>query len=189
MNVLLHTCCAVCTIAPYRRLTEAGHTATGFFYNPNIHPLIEFRRRLKAQKVLQEHLPIPMICDEEYGLREFLEAVDWRSARRCEDCYRLRLRRAAAEAVHRGMDAFSTTLLVSKHQNHELLRAIGEECAKEAGVPFHCEDWRPFCDEGHIEAKKLGLYHQKYCGCIFSEYERFRDTTQHLYRGPGARAE
>ena len=185
MKVLLHCCCAVCTIGPLRELTQQGHKATGYFFNPNIHPLIEFRRRLKAQKVLQERLGIEMIYVEDYGLREYLAEVDWRGPDRCADCYRLRLGRAAGEARARRFDAFATTLMTSTHQDHETLRRIGEQCAQAQGVRLLYRDWRPLADENNDRAKQLGLYRQQYCGCIFSEYERFRNTTRHQYRPGG----
>ena len=166
-------------------LRDEGHEVVGCFENPNIHPLIEFRRRLKAQKVLAERVGLEMIYTETYGLREWLEAVRWRSTERperCADCYRLRLERVAALACERGLEAFTTTLLVSRHQNHALVRRIGQQCARARGVPFLYRDWRPLAEPTHEEARRMNLYLQQYCGCVFSEWERYRDTTRHLYR-------
>jgi hypothetical protein len=189
MRVLLHICCAACAIGPYEDLTARGHDVTGYFYNPNIHPLIEFRRRLKALKVLQERLPIPVIYEEQYGLMEYLDAVAWASPGRCTGCYRLRLGRVAREAVARGFEAMTTTLLASEHQDHDLVRQTGSEAARQNGLEFVYEDWRPLAAQSHDRAKQMGLYLQNYCGCIFSEWERFKDTAQHLYRGPGPAAQ
>jgi predicted adenine nucleotide alpha hydrolase (AANH) superfamily ATPase len=130
-----------------------------------------------------ERLGFPMLYDEEYGLRPWLEQVDWRGDCRCESCYRLRLRQSARVARERGLDAVSTTLLVSRHQDHDLVRRVGEECAESEGVEFLYRDWRPLAEEAHEEAARMRLYLQQYCGCVFSEYERYRDTTRHLYRG------
>jgi predicted adenine nucleotide alpha hydrolase (AANH) superfamily ATPase len=185
VKILLHVCCAECTIGPYQQLAREGHEVTGFFYNPNIHPFIEFRRRKKALKVLQERLPIPVLYREEYGLEEYLDAVAWRSADRCADCYSLRLGATARTASREDFDAFTTTLLGSTHQDHDLIRRIGEECAAAAGVAFHVADWRAAAQEAHRRAKAMNLYCQNYCGCIFSEWERFRDTSLHRYRGNG----
>ena len=138
-----------------------------------------------ALKVLQERLPLPVVYEEAYGLEEYLRSVDWSSARRCEGCYGLRLRRAAREAADRGMDAFTTTLLTSVHQNHETVAKVGRSCADEWGVEFLYRDWRALADDNRKRAGELRLYLQQYCGCIFSEYERFKDTTKHMYRGPG----
>jgi len=186
MKILLHICCAPCLIGPYERLAEEGHEVTALFFNPNIHPLIEFRRRLKAVKVLQERMPVPVIFDESYGLVQFLHEVDWDSPRRCRDCYRLRLNRTARQAVEGGFDAFSTTLLASRQQDHDLVRSVGTDCARKTGSRFLAEDWRPLADQGHDRARDMRLYLQGYCGCVFSEWERFRDTTRHLYRGGSA---
>lgn len=185
MRLLLHTCCAPCTIGPLRALQADGHQVTGCFYNPNVHPLIEFRRRLKAQKLLADRLGLETICEEQYGLWDYLEVVDWRGPGRCEGCYRMRMGRVARLAREGGFEAVTTTLLSSRQQDHELVRRIGEECAEEHGVRFLYCDWRDLSEEGHREARAMGLYMQQYCGCIFSEYERFKDTTKHLYRGPG----
>ncbi len=190
MKVLLHICCAPCCIAPFDDLVAQGHEVTGFFFNPNIHPLIEFRRRMKGLHVLQERVPIAVIYGDGYGLRRFLESVHWtgESAERCEGCYRLRLTRAAREAARGGFDAITTTLLGSTRQDHELIAEVGRECARLEGVTFHYADWRPLAEEGHRRARKMGLYMQQYCGCVFSEWERFRDTNLHVYRGAGPAA-
>ncbi len=188
MKVLLHVCCGPCTIEPYEDLVRRGHQVTGYFYNPNIHPFIEFRRRKKAQKVLQERLPIEVIYEEDYGLEEFLRSVGWKGEQRCADCYRLRLERTAREAAARNSEVFSTTLLASQHQDHELVRTIGRRCAERHGVDFLYVDWRPLAEKGHRRAGEMNLYLQNYCGCIFSEWERFRDTSRHLYRGAGPAA-
>ncbi len=185
MRVLLHVCCAGCTIAPHEALTGEGHEVVAFFYNPNIHPFIELRRRMKAQRVLQERVPLRVIYEEEYGLRRFLEQVDWRGEGRCGDCYALRLGRTARLAAEGGFDAFTTTLLGSPQQDHDLVRRVGERCGAGGGVEFLYRNWRPLAAEGHERAGTMRLYRQNYCGCVFSEWERFRDTTRHVYRGPG----
>ena len=185
MDVLLHTCCAPCTIGPYERLVAEGHRVTGLFYNPNIHPFVEFRRRLKAMKVLQERVPIPVLYDEEYGLHDYLNAVDWRSPLRCEQCYRQRLAQAAHVAREQGFAAVTTTLLASTYQQHEAVARIGREEAERQGIEFLYRDWRPLAEPNHERAAAMRLYLQSYCGCVFSEWERFRDTERHVYRGPG----
>lgn len=185
MDVFLHICCAPCTIAPLKALRGEGHAVSGFFHNPNIHPFLEFRKRIKAVRVFMESDPIPVEIDETYGLDEFIRrAYDPVQATRCEKCYFMRLLRAAERARGR-FDAFSTTLLVSKDQDHERVRAVGERVAEETGVPFLYRDWRALRDEGHAEAKRRSLYRQAYCGCCWSEWERYKDTTKELYRGPG----
>jgi hypothetical protein len=191
MKILLHACCAACTIGPWEDLTGRGHGVTAYFFNPNVHPFIEFRRRLKSMKVLQERLPVEVIYEEEYGLGQFLRSVRWRGeerTERCADCYRLRLERAAREAAGRGMDALTTTLLGSTQQDVALIERVGRECAAREGVEFLGADWRPLAEEAHERARRIGLYLQSYCGCVFSEWERFRDTSLHVYRGGGPAA-
>jgi predicted adenine nucleotide alpha hydrolase (AANH) superfamily ATPase len=180
MSILVHICCAPCLLGPLDELRRSGFV--GYFHNPNIHPLLEFRRRLKAVKVLAEQERFDLVCDEQYGLAKFLDGVPWRGPGRCRDCYRLRLRGAAALARERRSDAFTTTLLVSTHQGHDAVRQVGQEVAAETGVPFAYHDWRPLADNGRQAAKRRSLYCQQYCGCVFSEFDRYKDTGLHLYR-------
>lgn len=189
MKILLHICCSVCTTGPFEELEAEGHDVTGYFYNPNIHPLIEFRRRLKSVKVLQERMPVEVIYEEAYGLQHFLEEVDWRSGRRCRDCYRLRLERTAEVAAREGAEAITTTLFTSPHQDHELVAEVGRKCAERLGIDFLYRDWRDMAEGNRERARDLGLYLQQYCGCMFSEYDRFKDTGRHLYKGSGPAGE
>ena len=155
------------------------------FYNPNIHPLIEFRRRLTAVQVLAERERLELIADDRYGLREFLaRTAPWDRPARCLACWRMRLSETARVATEKGFEAITTTLLSSSHQDHEAIRRIGEEEAAARGLAFHYEDFRPLAAKAHEEAKRMNLYRQQYCGCIFSEEERFAPTRLHLHRGP-----
>ncbi|HUU43278.1 MAG TPA: epoxyqueuosine reductase QueH [Planctomycetota bacterium] len=191
MRLFLHTCCAVCLAGVADDLRGRDVTFTAFFYNPNVHPLIEFRRRLKATQVLCEREAIPLEADESYGLVAFLRAVVSReeAPARCEICYRDRLTRTAEEAKARGFDAFSTTLLASAEQDVGLIRRIADEVSAETGVAFLDADWRAAHEVGKNLARRMSLYRQQYCGCVYSEYDRYRDTGEHLYRpgdkGPG----
>ncbi|MCJ7704217.1 MAG: epoxyqueuosine reductase QueH, partial [Desulfobacterales bacterium] len=92
---------------------------------------------------------------------------------RCQYCYSLRLEATAQEAKNQGFDAFSTTLLESSHQNHALIKEVGERMGKEVGIPFYYEDFRQGWRKGVEVSKAMGLYRQQYCGCIYSEKERF----------------
>lgn len=185
MKLLLHICCAPCLCAPLEELRNNGIEITGYFYNPNIHPLLEFRRRLKSVKVFQESSPLPVHYCEDYGLEEFLRSVGHSASggQRCKDCYHLRLTATARYARAQGLDAFSTALLFSAHQKHELLRQVGEEVSQQEGIPFYYVDYRHLYPKSHELAKKRCLYLQSYCGCIFSEYERYAPTTKYLYKG------
>ena len=160
---------------------------TLFFHNPNIHPLLEFRRRAKSVQVLADTERLDVLVDLAYDPKVFLKAVPWDRPERCLACYRLRLAETARVAAERGCTTITTTLLASMHQDHAAVRAVGEEEAAARGLQFLYEDWRPLAAHGHEEAKRRNLYRQQYCGCIFSEEERFAPTNLHLFRG-GARA-
>lgn len=182
-KVLVHVCCAACYLGVAQELQGAGVAFEGYFYNPNVHGLLEFRRRLKACKQLAHDVGLAMTFDEEYGLARWLDAVAGRETVRCETCWRMRLERTAEVARERGFGGFTTTLLASLHQDHEKVREVGREVGQRAGVEFVYHDWRPAHERGCEEAKRRSLYRQQYCGCIYSEYERFRDTGRHLWRG------
>lgn len=187
MRLLLHICCAPCICAPLEELRKSGIEIEGFFYNPNIHPLLEFRRRLKSVKVYQESSPMPIHYCEEYGLNEFLKTVRHQEApQRCGDCYLMRLTTTARYARINGFDAFSTALLFSARQKHELLKEVGEEVSRREGLPFYYMDYRHLYTGSREMARRKCLYLQSYCGCIFSEYERYGPTTKYLYKGSEA---
>jgi len=174
MNVLLHICCAPCSVMCVKTLRDAGITITGYWYNPNIHPYTEYRARLDALKGYAETIDLPMIWNDVYGLRPFIVRAISDLDNRCDGCYEERLRQTAMAAKAGGYDAFSTTLLISPYQKHERLKSVAERIAAETGVPFHYVDFRSMFREGQRIARGLPLYMQKYCGCIFSEEERYR---------------
>ena len=173
MSLLLHICCANCAIAPIQQLQRRGEDVVGFFFNPNIHPYQEYQKRLEALRQYSEKTGLNLICRDEYLLEEFLRNVSHRVNDRCRYCYRVRLEATAREAKEKGFERFSTTLLESSHQNHALIKETGEEVAKEVGIPFHYEDFRPGWRKGAEVSKAMGLYRQQYCGCIYSEKERY----------------
>jgi predicted adenine nucleotide alpha hydrolase (AANH) superfamily ATPase len=174
LRVLLHTCCGPCAIEPVARLREEGHEVTGFWYNPNIHPYTEYQRRLEALRQFAAAVDLPLIVRDDYDLEGFIARAGLkRVPERCGECYRIRLAVAAEVAAEGGFDAFTTSLLVSPYQKHDLLKEVGEEAASAAGVPFLYRDWRPRFRAGRQRAAELGLYRQPYCGCIFSEKERY----------------
>lgn len=185
-KILVHACCAHCLGQLLAGLaTEpVAYDPVIYWCNPNIHPLIEWRRRLKAVKMLAERAKLPLIADETCGLVEFCRAVHGHEAapERCARCYALRLDRAALAALETGCRVFTSTLVTSRHQDHALIRAAGEAAGASSGVEFLYRDWRGTpADPGLVKM----LYHQQYCGCIFSEYDRFKDTTLHLWLPPG----
>jgi hypothetical protein len=173
MKILLHICCAPCAIYPVQSLTGGKHEVQGFFYNPNIHPYQEFARRVAALEEYAGLRQLPVIWDRAYDLEGFLRQVVFREAERCRFCYHLRLSAAARAAREGGFDAFTSTLLYSKYQKHQLIREIGEQVARETGLAFFYEDFREGWQTGQARSKELGLYRQQYCGCIYSERERY----------------
>lgn len=172
-RILLHTCCGPCTFYPLDRLRAAGWEVRGFFFNPNIHPYQEFQRRLEALQAVSEQESLPLIVRSDYPLEQFLRSVAFREGDRCLICYTLRLEAAARCAAKSRFDAFTTTLLYSKRQKHALARRIAENASKKYGIPFYYEDFREGWKAGQARAEKSGIYRQLYCGCIYSEKERF----------------
>lgn len=173
MKILLHTCCGPCAIFPVEQLREQGHEVMGFFYRHNIHPYQECMRREENLRNYVENIGLKVIWQEGYELEEFLRAVAYREENRCAYCYHARLTATAKLAKHGKFQAFSSTLLYSKFQNHELIRQIGESVGKKEGVPFFYQDWRVGWKAGIEKSRELGMYRQQYCGCIFSEKSRF----------------
>jgi len=187
MKTLVHICCAPCLIGPLEALRAEGMELSGFFYNPNIHPFLEFRKRVKAVRVFLERDDLPVEIIEEYGLDQFVREVYAPTKRaRCENCLFLRLHRTAGRAREKGLESFTTTLLGSPDQDHALVREVGLRVAAATGVNFLYRDFRPLHERSHEAARQRQLYLQSYCGCCFSEYERYRDTTRELYRGGGS---
>ena len=173
MKILLHICCAPCAIYPVAAMTDTGHQVRGFFFNPNIHPYQEFSRRIATLEDYAAKTGLPMIWDRSYLLEEFLREIMFREQERCRFCYYLRLKATARVARSGKFDAFTSTLLYSKFQNHEVIRELGQQVVQEVGVPFYYVDFRRGWAAGRTKAKKMGLYKQQYCGCIFSERDRF----------------
>lgn len=177
MKLLIHICCAPCFTYPHKRLIEEGHEVTGFFYNPNIHPYTEYRARLHALERYTALKSVEVIYRDEYPIEEFirgqLRTID-EGKKRCEFCFEKRLGETARTAKEKGYDAFTTTLLESKHQPHESIKGIGESCAEKHQTKFYYEDFRKGWKESIHLSKELELYRQKYCGCVFSEMERFK---------------
>lgn len=173
-RLLLHNCCAPCTIHPLAVLRDEGWDVSGWFYNPNIHPYREWqhRRDTLAQYAALTQFPVTWV--EGYDLPAFLQEALAAGSDRCLSCYRRRLSSVARAAREGGYDAFSTTLLVSPYQRHDELRRLGEEIARTEGIPFVYRDFRPGFRAAQARAKELELYRQPYCGCIFSERERYQ---------------
>ncbi|MFA5389665.1 MAG: epoxyqueuosine reductase QueH [Candidatus Omnitrophota bacterium] len=181
MKLLLHICCGPCALYPIKELAGSKfEKITGFYYNPNIHPPSEYKRRKDA--LVSANSGIEIIFPE-YKMEEYFTKIFSGNCRgqaclspteRCSLCWELRLFKTADFAKANGFDAFTTTLLISPYQDHEKIRQIGEKITGETGIEFYYQDFRSGFKEGQEQAKKENLYRQKYCGCVFSELERVK---------------
>ena len=169
----MHVCCGPCTVYPLVCCSDEGVEVTGYFYNPNIHPYREFKRRIGSLVALAEEKKFSVDIDRDYGLTEYLRQVVYNEERRCSICYDMRLEQAVKRAVEQGMEAFTTTLLYSKYQNHALLKKKCSELAEACGIDFLYRDFREGWQQGIDESIALKFYRQPYCGCIYSEQERY----------------
>ncbi len=173
MKILLHSCCGPCSLYPIKVLRQADFEISCFFYNPNIHPFKEFKRRLTTftDYVIKED--IPFISDDNYGLIDFTRKIVFNETSRCSICYTMRMSRTAQYAAQNGFDAFSTTLLYSKYQQHDKIITLCENLAAQFQIKFIYEDFRVGWQEGIDGSIEQGMYRQPYCGCIYSEQERY----------------
>ena len=172
-EVLVHICCAPDAAYGVRALRER-FDVTGFFYNPNIHPREEIRKRLRATLALLEIDPFSMVVgaggeeaweDTARGLEGEPER-----GRRCEACIRLRMRGTARKAAELGMPAFGTVLTVSPKKDAAMVNRVGREEAERSGLRFVEADLKK--GDGYLKSvrasKEMGLYRQRYCGCRYS---------------------
>ena len=174
MKLLLHICCAPCSAACIKVLREENIDIVGYWYNPNIHPFKEYDSRLKALKEYSKMISLNVIYDDFYGLDEFVKNTVNIIDNRCGYCYLSRMERVVKYAHDNGYDAFSSTLFISPYQKHDLLKSICENLSKKYNIQFLYRDFRPYYELGREMFRETGLYMQKYCGCIFSERERYK---------------
>ncbi len=172
MKVLLHTCCAPCLIYPWEELKREGYEVTSFFYNPNIQPFTEYEKRRDSLESFCEKNAIKLI-EGAYDIDRWFQEVAFRESVRCSICYRIRLTETAKVAKKGKFDYFSTTPLVSSHQKHDLIREIGESIGERYEIPFLYRDFRSGYRSSVGQSKILGMYRQQYCGCLYSERERY----------------
>ena len=143
-KTLMHTCCAPCSVSCIQQLRSEGIEPVSFWFNPNIHPY-----------------------------RKFCRAVAEDIEHRCVECYTMRMEQTARFAAENGFDSFTTTLLVSPYQQHEAIADVAGRMGQRYGVRFLYRDFRPGFRDGQAQARELGFYMQKYCGCVFSEEDRY----------------
>lgn len=173
-KTLLHCCCAPCSLSCIDPLREEGIEPVALWYNPNIHPWTEYKARRDCLLEYAPTIGMEVRVWENYGLREFVENVASNIDGRCAYCYGHRLHGAAKYAAEHGFSSFTSTLLASTYQNHEAIVAAAEAAAERYGVKFLYRDFRPYFRAGNQRARELGFYMQKYCGCVFSEQERYQ---------------
>ena len=176
MKLLMHVCCAPCSVYCIETLRKEGIEPTLYWYNPNIHPFTEYKARRDCLIEYAKKINIKLIIEEEYGLEEFCKNTINNLQSRCADyCYPIRLRKTFEYAKENGYDAVSTTLLYSIYQKHDFIKNYCEKLSNEFGIEFLYRDFRVGFWVGHEKAKEAGLYMQKYCGCLFSEESRYNN--------------
>ena len=173
MKTLLHIFCAPCANQPIEVLRGDGLEVSGFWYNPNIHPFTEYRARRNCLREYAGQIELPLIEKNDYALRPFVRAVAEDIENRCVKCYEMRLFEAARQAKEGGFDSFTSSLFISPYQNHELLLEYCRRASEIYSIEFLERDFRPCFREGQTIAREKELYMQKYCGCVFSEQERY----------------
>ena len=175
MKVALHICCGVCAAGAAERLVSEGHQVYGFFYNPNIHPREEYQRRLEAVYKAAEELKFPMEVGSYKPEDWFAEIKGLESepegGRRCEVCFRHRLKQTYLYMQNAGLDAFTTTLTIGPQKSAAVINRVGQEIG---GDQFLVRDFKKKAGFQRASelAKKWALHHQHYCGCVYSPGER-----------------
>lgn len=166
MKILLHTCCGPCAIYCADTIRKENHDICGFFYNPNIYPVSEYDKRKEAARTAFKNMGLDIIFHKDYSFKDFF--------RKCQLCWKSRLKQAAEFGKKENFDAFTTTLLISPYQEHEKIKQIGYSLENLYKIKFYYKDFRAGFRESHKLSKQMGLYHQKYCGCVYSERERIK---------------
>lgn len=183
-RLLLHACCAPCSSAVLEYLSQY-FAITLLYYNPNIAPLEEYQKREAELRRLVSQMkfihPVELLpC--QYDGQAFVQAArglegEPEGGKRCEACFRLRLRYAAQEAARLRFDYYTTTLSISPMKNAPLLNQLGEEIGREFGVAHLPSDFKK--KDGYKRSvqlsKEYDLYRQDYCGCAFSKAQRQRE--------------
>lgn len=179
-RLLLHSCCAPCSSHVIEYLSRF-FDITVFFYNPNIHPAEEYRKRVIEQREFIGRFPAAKgvtFAEGNYDPERFFELSkgledEPEKGRRCKVCFAMRLEAAARYGGENGFDYFTTTLSISPHKNSALLNNLGERIGRENGIEYLCSDFKK--KNGYKRSSELsaeyGLYRQDYCGCVFSRLE------------------
>lgn len=186
-KLLLHACCAPCSTYCLEYLAEY-FDITVFYYNPNMDSIEEYRRRgLELERLIQEMNPNISLLIGSYDAKIYSKVVigfesEPEGQRRCERCFRLRLAKSAQIAKEIGCDYFTTTLTISPHKNAAVINKIGEEIARETGIPWFPSDFKKnggFQRSIELSAK-YDLYRQDYCGCVYSIRNDKQDSSENI---------
>lgn len=173
-KIVLHACCAICSGYPVSFLQDAGYQVIVYFYNPNIYPDNEYQKRLEAERTLCKHFGCELV-EADYCPNEFYEEAiglenEPERGKRCDKCFELRLKKTAEFAKSRGIEKFTTSIVISPHKNFQKLSEIGEKIAQDEGLNFLAIDFKK--KDGFLKTNKISreleLYRQNYCGCKFS---------------------
>ena len=184
-DLLLHVCCAPCSTAAVPYWRAEGLRPEALFFNPNIQPAVERDRRRAAMVDYATASALPLRVDDTSEAEAWGRAVgpEWlrggelegTGAWRCRACVGLRLREAAWQAAASGFSRYTTTLTLSPYQHHDHIMQAGLQAADEAGVEFLYADLRRYYRRSVDETRRLGLYRQKYCGCVASKWDAWLD--------------
>lgn len=184
-KLLLHVCCGPCSIMTVKRLHDDGYDVTAWYMNPNIQPLAEYLRRREAAGECAERLGVPILYeDETWDITAWLRAAYGQdeAPARCHWCCASRVQAAFDKALALGFENVSTSLLYSKYQPHDYIAEIGRRCAEDKKLTFVYRDFRAYWQDGIDISKEWGIYRQPYCGCVYSESDRYARKLQKLIR-------
>ncbi len=171
-SILLHICCAPCATAVLEELRSGGDSVSGYFYNPAIQPWKELKRRIDALEAWAPGVDLPVEIFRDYPLEATLEML-LGARNRCSACFLDRMLKTAVRASEMGIPRFTTTLLVSPYQNREMIREAGEKAARTVGVEYIHHDFTHLYKRSIALSREAGMYRQPYCGCVFSERDRY----------------
>ena len=180
-TLLIHSCCAPCSTYVLEYLSQ-HFKITILYYNPNIYPSEEYKKRAEEQEMLIKKMKLKneiSLVIIPYDSNEYFEKIkglenDIEGGSRCYKCYLLRMEKSAKYAKENNYDYFTTTLTISPHKNSKTINEIGSQLEKKYQINYLYSDFKK--KNGYKRScelsKQYNLYRQDYCGCIFSKKER-----------------
>ena len=176
-RLLLHSCCGPCSSAVLEYLTQF-FAVTLLWFNPNIYPEAEFKKRFETQLQVLESMGLKgrvQVLEKPYRSKEWYKQIaglenEPEGGARCTECFRLRLTEAAQVAAEGGYDYFCTTLTLSRHKDAVRINALGEAIGKKYGIRWLPSDFKKRGREQRSQelCREYGIYRQDYCGCEYS---------------------